>query len=708
MPKKPRSSSPGNGKPKKNADIDSLLDEIQNNALRELSLQLPEVHQIAARSGVGSPVSDIAWVEQPVTFHEFVNDPWHMDQPPLGDRQRQDIETFLGEEPTQIFSRLASHLEGAFREAVLVWGKGGGKDWICTMVQCYLVYLLLCIKDPRHVLGLAPHEAVDILNVSYSAKQANEVYFTKFLQRILHWRWLRHNYPIEFQRKVINREDHPHAQLQPDGQNYVHIGADQVRFPHLIRAISEHSENESYEGYNILFWVMDEAAAFRNAGKKANAHKVYSTLRTSAVSRFPQLWRGMMISYPRSADDFIMTKYAQGQADSECFTSLAYTWQVNPTKQESDFEKDREKNPVEYEAKYRCNPPPRFGSAFDPLNVDACVDYSRKSLVKTKPAIISARVEEPGTGVVYQRQFVGKSLTDVNVHDLGEKARPRVFHVDGGLTNCPAGLVVAHGEPVMVQGQVLNKVVVDVLLQWKPLPSKRLQVSLNNIAAFIETLSHHITIVRGSYDQWNSQSALEALFLANIPVEKHDITADDYGCLEGLINLGCIAIPGDDETEWEIITAELKNLVRYNVGSRIRYDIPREEGETTRDDWGGPRYTKDIADCLAGVSRLLNDPLIRADVSGTRAPGLIAGPSMSSQGRGQPISARRDLANRGYLPEKLPASTFPTEAGFMGAQMNQSSRAANQHVLLTEIAGKMRLRGINEPTTRRPPKPIIK
>jgi hypothetical protein len=695
--------------PLSDEDIRRLICRIDDDSSRELSLQLPELDHINLL-GSQAPQEDagIEWIEDPVTFHEFVNDPYHMKQPPLGPRQRQDIETFLGPNPKCIFSRFTGDVHNNnYRLAALLWGKGSGKDWVCTLIQCYLVYLLLCMRDPHKTVGLAPNEAIDIVNVAYSAHQANEVYFTKFLQRVLHWEWLRRNYPIVQRGRVINKELHANTKLEPDGQNYVRVGTSKISFPHLVRAVSEHSENESYEGLNILFWVMDEAAAFRSAGKKANAASVFGTLRTSAMSRFPSLWRGMVISYPRSEDDFMITTYKQALADPEWFASKACTWEANPTKVQSDFDSDFEKFPTESRAKYMCEPPPRFGAAFDPEAVDECVDPDRTSLIVTSPAILTQTVKEPVTGRTYTKQFVGKALESIGIHNLRQRGLPRVFHVDGGLTGCPAGFVLAHAEPVIIGDEVVNKVIVDVALQWKPIPAKRLQVSLNNIAALILDLSKHMHIVLGTYDQWNSESSLEALFLAGIPVEKHNIASEDYSMLEMLVNLGCVSIPGDEYSEWQQLTSELKNLVRYSVGDRIRYDVPKDEDTGTERD-GSPKYTKDVADCLAGVARLLNLSEIRSQVSGTQAPSIQAGTSVL-RGRGSPITVEKAAVPSGqYLPPKIPRHAFPTEAGFMGRSMTQTNELFKQHALLKNVGGDPRLVGVNKPSSVKPPKIILK
>ena len=696
-------------------DIANLLDNISFQATRELSLQFPEIDEIAADRDEEGNIDTIEWKEDPTTFHEFVNDSFHMGQPPLSKRQQNDIEKFLGRDPKKIFSQ--SDIENnLYRLAALLWGKGSGKDWICSMIQCYLVYLLLCMEDPRHTVGIAPGEAIDIVNVAYSAKQANEVYFTKFLSRVLNWKWLREGYPLVHHRKVINRKQFPDVELDPDGMNYVKIGAGIIDFPEKIRAISEHSENESYEGYNILFWIMDEAAAFRNAGKKANAHNVFSTLRTSATSRFPRLWRGICISYPRSDDDFMMRTYRMAVKDPEWFASKGSTWEINPTKLASDFASDFEKWPVDSKAKYMCDPPPRFGAAFDPENVDACVADGvsgrpfRESLLITRPTVISQTIREATTGIVYSKEMVGKDLVHVAISNLVDKAKPRVFHVDGGLTNCPAGFVLAHAEPVIINKQALNRVVVDAVLQWKPIPSRRLQVSLNNIAAVIaEMVKAGVNIVLGSYDQWNSASALEALFMSGIPVEEHNITTADYMMVEQLVNLGCVSLPGDEYSEYGVLTTELKNLIRTRRGDKIKYDLPKIDGESipTNAD-GSPLYTKDVADCLAGVSRLLNAPEIRAAVGGGVAPRVMTGPSLHPKVN-IPITMEKETASKGYMPTKIAHNVFPTEAGFMGRQMDQSRMISKQHRMLTEVAGNVELKGhINELSRIRPPTPIIK
>ena len=147
--------------------------------------------------------------------------------------------------------------------AVLLWGKGSGKDYLCSILVCYLVYVLLCLRDPQKYLRLAPGEPIDLINVAYNADQAKRVFFEKLKQRIKRWEWLRQNYNVIEAGRRVNE--------QKLGRALVVINDDFIEFPHQIRAWSRHAQNESYEGLNILVWLMDEASAFLSKLKRENA-----------------------------------------------------------------------------------------------------------------------------------------------------------------------------------------------------------------------------------------------------------------------------------------------------------------------------------------------------------------------------------------------------------------------------------------------------
>ena len=59
-------------------------------------------------------------------------------------------------------------------------GKGSGKDFSSTVGCAYLVYKLLCLKDPSRYFGKPTNDAIDIMNVAINAQQAKNVFFKGF------------------------------------------------------------------------------------------------------------------------------------------------------------------------------------------------------------------------------------------------------------------------------------------------------------------------------------------------------------------------------------------------------------------------------------------------------------------------------------------------------------------------------------------------
>jgi len=138
--------------------------------------------------------------------------------------------------------------------------KNSGKDSLAALIVCYVVYVLLCLKDPnQHITGHhIADEPIDIVNVAYSADQANNVFFTKLRSRVKNWKWLRKQYKMKQSGRILEAKDK--SKFQEDAtDNTVTVYPTTILFPHMIRAFSRHSLSESTEGLNIVAWIMDEA-----------------------------------------------------------------------------------------------------------------------------------------------------------------------------------------------------------------------------------------------------------------------------------------------------------------------------------------------------------------------------------------------------------------------------------------------------------------
>lgn len=625
---------------------------------------------------------DAIWREDPIRFDEFVTHPDHMAQPQLSERQSADLRDFLGIDPKRIFLTP----ETQYHELILLWGKGGGKDWIISMLQSWIVYILLCMHDPRIALQMGIGENIDILNVAYSEDQAKNVFFAKFKGRLLNWEWLSRSFLIIDGGTMRNRVKHPSFDPKKEGSENrtVSIGDQIVKFPFSITAHSAHSQNESYEGKSLLFWTMDEASAFRDRGKHANGDAVYSTLRTSANTRFPNVWRGAIISYPRYRGDFTMRKYDEAIADpdGDALARKASTWEVNPKVKKSDFAIDYEKRPEESRAKYECAPP----GAEDPFMPEDAVlasfQPSLPSLIITSSAEVRGSVINPATGLQESRIFTGKVVDAILTQNLQSRA-PRVIGIDGGLVSDRAGMIVAHGEPQEitninpetgdVQRFVVNKVVVDAILVWTPDRKKGLRVSLNNITSVILEINNEMSIKAVAYDHWNSQSSIEALQMKSIFTEAHNVNTDDYAQLRELFNLGAVLLPCDRWSAWQLLQKELTELGRV-IGGNTKHGYKVDHPETG---------SKDLADPLANVARLLNNPAVRGHAQPRRAPSVRMGSGMGLGQTTNPLSGfvpSSGIHNRmGLNPSTaLPTVDAVSENVRLSQGMNMLANAAGE------------------------------
>jgi len=230
-------------------------------------------------------------------------------------------------------------------EAVAEWGKGAGKDFICAIAGLRKVYKLTCLRNPYAYFHLSAGTGIQLVNVAYTKDQAKNVFFKQLKGILKRSTWfLRHN-------PVILR--------------------DRIKFPEFdIEFVSAAADGDSVEGQNMIFALMDEAAAFVDAkivknrqkqdGEKVEkaADAVYEVLRSSTKSRFPEVGQVLIISYPRYQDDFIQTKRKEGLDRDSVYTSGPYaTWDVNPTKTREQFQSEYDRNPEKAAALYECKPP---------------------------------------------------------------------------------------------------------------------------------------------------------------------------------------------------------------------------------------------------------------------------------------------------------------------------------------------------------------
>jgi len=283
---------------------------------------------------------------EPVPLDVFVRDRKYLGLPPLGARQLEAVEF-----ATQIYlphtmKELGWKPKRYVKELVLLWGKGSGKDYVARVIHMRIAYLCLCLKNPQAYffhpemrMGLEP---IHLLNTASTKEQAGNVFFG----------------PL---RKYIKES--------PFFRNKADVLTTEVRFEKAIYLYSGHSQAEAMEGMNLLAVVLDEIAAFKTDDEVADikrmrlrknipqsAGSLYDFAHTSVSTRFPQVGKVILLSFPRFRGDFIMQKYEEGLRQKSVYTSKGATYEINPTKKKSDFADESRKKPELYKARIECNP----------------------------------------------------------------------------------------------------------------------------------------------------------------------------------------------------------------------------------------------------------------------------------------------------------------------------------------------------------------
>lgn len=259
-------------------------------------------------------LDDSPFEEKPVDLDTFLHDTQYLDQPKLSQIQRDLVEAMSQIYREEDLIRFMGEKEGRehFKkytkaEVLLQLGKGSGKDHTSTIGCAYLVYKLLCLKDPARYFGKPPGDAIDIINVAINAQQAKNVFFKGFKGKIARTPWFAGKFDAK---------------------------ADSIEFDKAITVYSGHSERESHEGLNLILAILDEISGFAQDSASGNENAktgdaIYKAFRASVDSRFPDFGKVVLLSFPRYPGDFISKRYDEVVAEKDV-EHKSHTFVINP------------------------------------------------------------------------------------------------------------------------------------------------------------------------------------------------------------------------------------------------------------------------------------------------------------------------------------------------------------------------------------------
>lgn len=532
-------------------------------------------------------LDDDEFEEHPVQLREFLYSDDYLGLPQLSDIQERIVEAmsqiYHYDTLVKLWGREeADRLRKAtFREVILMLGKGSGKDFTSTIAFAYVIYLLLCLKEPAKYFGKPAGDSIHLLNVAINAKQANNVFFKGLLARIQGCPWFEGRY---------------------------NALADNIQFDKNITAHSGHSEREAWEGYNLLMVVLDEIAGFASQseldatasarGKSADA--IYDMYRASVSSRFPKNGKLALLSFSRFKNDFMQKRYAEvigekvttvrshkfklhddlpdGIEHNE-FTIeweedkiISYkeqgvwalkkpTWEVNPLIDIEDFKNDFWRKPADALTRF-CNMPP-----------DA-IDAMFKDVQKVERAFKDIKSGPFNEDWSFRESFVPKENTKY------------YLHVDLGYSHDRAAVALAHvSEWVLVNYGNNNKhyepmIVLDAVRWWTP--TREQNVDFNEIEKYVVGLKHRgFDIELCTFDRWSSVQFRQRL-------------ERDYGMQTDLLS---VAKPHYEDLA---VAIQEERLIGYDL------PIAREEILGLRIIRGNKvdhpsKGSKDVSDAIAGA-----------------------------------------------------------------------------------------------------------
>lgn len=192
---------------------------------------------------------------------------------------------------------------------ILTGAIGIGKTTIASVILSYLSHYVLCMEDPQEYYNLLPGSRIAFMQMSTSETQAKEVVFGDIKARIKHSRWFQ-NFP------------------------YDPIFKNQLRFPKEIWILPGDSHETTFEGYNILGGILDEADSHIVTATKDYAQIGYETIANRVDSRFGDKGFVLVIGQMKSGDGFAHRMFEEFSDRDDAYAKRMTIWESYGLKHE--------------------------------------------------------------------------------------------------------------------------------------------------------------------------------------------------------------------------------------------------------------------------------------------------------------------------------------------------------------------------------------
>lgn len=490
----------------------------------------------------------------------------------------------------------------------------------------YMAHWVLCLKDPQAYYSLLPGSRIAFMQMSTSEQQAREVIFGDIDARIKNSPWFNKHYPRD--------------------PRYTK----QIRFPKDIWIIPGDSAETTFEGYNILAGILDEADSHKVVKDKDYAQIGMETIENRIKSRYVdhsdpdrEGHRGLLIviGQMKSQFGFASRIYNQYLEDPRAVAVRMAIWESFGW---DKYLVDGNRNSFWYDVKRKRMLDPSIAGKIGQVDgqiIEIPKQYLYEFTINPEKALKDLGGIPPGASDPFITQVA--KIDDANDrwslhHDNGEnpvslttiapKIDPkhvptspsirRAVHLDFAYSGNgdSAALAIGHVKELIENeyGDLQPYMVIDLLIRVRATPGE--QVLLSDLRSYVYQLKRMgYKLNKVTLDGFQSVDTMQQFRKRKIPVDylSVDRSKEPYEALRDALNEDRIEFPS--YMTWPSYQSELK--------ADDKIDILRRE-LTSLQDVGNkidhpPGGSKDLADAVAGVvSSLMSDSSYRKGVPSHR------------------------------------------------------------------------------------------
>lgn len=510
---------------------------------------------------------------------------------------------------------------------------------LASIALPYMAHWVLCLKDPQSYYDLLPGSRIAFMQMSTSEQQAREVIFGDIDARIKNSKWFKSHYPHD--------------------SRYTK----QIRFPKDIWIIPGDSTETTFEGYNILGGILDEADSHKIVKDKDYAQVGMDTIENRIKSRYVdhsdpdrEGHKGLLIviGQMKSQFGFAARTYAQFVEDHRAIAVRMSIWESFGW---DKYTIDGKRNSFWYDVKRKriidASIANKIGAS-DGFVIEVPNQYLYEFTINPEKALKDLAGIPPGANDPFisqvakiddaQERWVvnhgGRIINPVQPTTIAPKIFPdvvvdypstrRAIHMDFAYSSKgdSAAIAIGHVRELVENDHedMVPYIVIDLMIRVKAAPGT--EILLSDLRAYVYELinKHKFRVHKVTLDGFQSVDTMQQFRKRKISVGylSVDKSKEPYEALRDALNEDRIEFPpyetwltfrgessGDDKID--ILKRELSAL--QDVGNKI--DHP-------------PGGSKDVADAVAGVvSSLMGDNTYRKGVGSKRQTGS----QISGEGR---------------------------------------------------------------------------